>query len=273
MSRLSGAVVVVTGSTRGIGRAIAQGCAERGATVVLSSRGDEAVRRAVHEFAASGWRASGIASDVSKHADVDALFEHALDYHGRIDVWVNNAGLSAGYRYLDEVPPEELDAIVGTNLLGTMYGCRLLVPYFREHGGVLLNVGGRGFRGGATPHTAAYAATKAAVASITRSVAAENRDAPGLHVHMLVPGMVPTGFYEDIVVSPRLEHRKRAVARALQAFGVSLDEVAEKTAALLDGPAWRGTGRTFSLLPRRQAVAGIVRMALGRDAPRGDGAR
>ncbi|MDI6713375.1 MAG: SDR family oxidoreductase [Anaerosomatales bacterium] len=273
MSRLSGAVVVVTGSTRGIGRAIAQGCAERGATVVLSSRGDEAARRAVHEFASSGWRASGVACDVSRHEDVEALFEHALDYHGRIDVWVNNAGLSAGYRYLDEVPPEELDAIVGTNLLGTMYGCRLLVPYFREHGGVLLNVGGRGFRGDATPHTAAYAATKAAVASITRSVAAENRDAPGLHVHMLVPGMVPTGFYEDIAVSPRLEHRRHAVGQALQTFGVSLDEVADKTAALLDGPAWRGTGRTFSLLTRRRVLTGIVRMTLAGSAPGGRGAR
>lgn len=273
MNRLSDAVVVVTGSTRGIGRAIAEGCAERGATVVLSSRGDEAVRRSVHEFASSGWRASGVACDVSRHADVEALFEHALDYHGRIDVWVNNAGLSAGYRYLDDVPAEELDTIVSTNLLGTMYGCRLLVPYLRERGGVLLNVGGRGFRGDATPYTAAYAATKAAVASLTRSIAAENRDVPRLHVHMLVPGMVPTGFYEDIALSPRLESRRHAVGRALRAFGVSLGEVADKTAALLDGPAWRGTGRTFTLLPRHRAVAGVVRMALGAGGSGGDGSR
>lgn len=264
MSRLSGAVVVVTGSTRGIGRAIAEGCAERGATVVLSSRGEEAVRRSVHEFAAAGRRASGLACDVSRHEDVEALFEHALEYHGRIDVWVNNAGLSAGYRYLDEVPPDDLEAIVRTNVLGTMFGCRLLVPYFRETSGVLLNLGGRGFRGDATPHTAAYAATKAAVASITRSVAAENRDTRSLHVHMLVPGMVPTAFYEDIEVSPRLESSRHAVTRALEAFGVSLDEVAAKTAEILDGPAWRGTGRTFSLLPRTRVVSGVARMALGR---------
>ncbi|MCX8007462.1 MAG: SDR family oxidoreductase [Coriobacteriia bacterium] len=261
MSRLFGAVVVITGSTRGIGRAIAEGCAGRGATVVLSSRGEDAVRNAVHEFAAAGRRASGIACDVSNHEDVAALFEHALEVHGRIDVWVNNAGLSAGYRHLDEVPPDELDGIVRTNILGTMYGCQAAVPYFREHGGVLLNVGGRGHRGDATPHTAAYAATKAAVSSLTRSVAAENRDAASLHVHMLVPGMVPTGFYEDIAVSPRLEHRRQAVERALHAFGVSLDEVATKTAAILEGPAWSGTGRTFSLLPRGRVVAGIVRMA------------
>jgi NAD(P)-dependent dehydrogenase (short-subunit alcohol dehydrogenase family) len=264
MSRLSGAVVVITGSTRGIGRSIASGCAERGATVVVSSRSDDAVRRTVHEFAASGWRASGIACDVSRHEDVEALFEHAIDYHGRVDVWVNNAGLSAGYRYLDEVPPGELEAIVRTNVLGTMFGCRLLVPYFREHGGVLLNVGGRGFRGDATPHTAAYAATKAAVASVTKSVAAENRDAPAIHVHMLVPGMVPTAFYEDIAVSPRLESSRHDVARALDAFGVSLAEVAAKTATILDGPAWSGTGRTFTLLPRTRVVAGIARMVFGR---------
>ncbi|MDI6692151.1 MAG: SDR family oxidoreductase [Anaerosomatales bacterium] len=271
MSRLSGAVVVVTGSTRGIGRAIAEGCAERGATVVLSSRGEEAVRQAVHDFAAAGRRASGLACDVSRHEDVEALLEHAIEYHGRVDVWVNNAGLSVGYRYLDEVSPEELESIVATNVLGTMFGCRLLVPYFREHGGVLLNLAGRGYRSDATPHTAAYAATKAAVASVTRSVAAENRDAPQLHVHMLVPGMVPTAFYEDIVVSPRLEKSRHAVGRALDAFGVSLEEVAEKTAAILDGPAWRGTGRTFSLLRRTRVVAGIARMTLGRTSRRVEG--
>lgn len=138
MTGLANKVVVVTGSTRGIGRSIAEGCARAGAIVVLSSRTEADVARAVNGFAGNGWRASGLAADVSSAEDVEQLMRHALDFQGRIDIWVNNAGLSEGYRPLDELSVAELDEIVRVNLLGTMYSCRLLIPYLREHGGVLM---------------------------------------------------------------------------------------------------------------------------------------
>jgi NAD(P)-dependent dehydrogenase (short-subunit alcohol dehydrogenase family) len=186
---------------------------------------------------------------------------HALDFHGRIDIWVNNAGISAGYRPLDELGVAELDEIVRVNLLGTLYACRLLVPYFREYGGVLLNMAGRGFRGDATPHTAAYAATKAAIASITRSLAEENRDCRRIHIHALVPGMVPTDFYRNVVVSPKLEHSRGNVDLALEAFGVPLDVVGTETAAYLGDGAWHATGQIHNLLKGARTARGAALMA------------
>lgn len=87
------------------------------------------------------------AADVARAGDVQALYEHALATHGRIDAWVNNAGISLGYRPLDELSVTEIDDIVRINLLGHLYAMRLLVPYFREHGGAILNMAGRGYRG------------------------------------------------------------------------------------------------------------------------------
>jgi NAD(P)-dependent dehydrogenase (short-subunit alcohol dehydrogenase family) len=91
---------------------------------------------------------------------------------------VNNAGVSNGYRPLDEESVEELHGLIAINLLGHMYGAKAMVPYFREHGGYLMNVCGRGWKGNGPPYTAAYAASKSAIASLTRSLAAENRTSP-----------------------------------------------------------------------------------------------
>ncbi len=218
-------VVVITGSTRGIGRAIAEECARRGATVVISSRTPEAVRSAVVTLSARGGVVSGLTADVSRYDDVVALRDHAIATHGRIDVWLNNAGVSNGYRPLDEESPEELEALIAINLLGHMYSARAVIPYFREHGGYLMNMCGRGWKGEGPPYTTAYAASKAAIASLTKSLAAENRDCANVSVNAFVPGMVDTDFYVDITCSPRLEATKGNIRLALDAFGTPLPEV------------------------------------------------
>ncbi|MDH4139173.1 MAG: SDR family oxidoreductase, partial [Coriobacteriia bacterium] len=240
-------VVVVTGSTRGIGRSIADACSRAGAVVVVSSRKEDAVADTVDAFAANDQRVCGMSADVSSAEDVECLFETTLGLLGRIDAWVNNAGVSLGYRPLDECSSEEIDHIVSVNLTGTMLASRLLVPYFTEHGGILLNMSGRGHRGEATPFTAAYAATKSAVASITRSVAAENKGRP-ISVHALVPGMVDTDFYRDLEVSPRLEHARDNWRYAMEAFGVPLEEVGERAVPILAQVPGRQTGRIYSFL-------------------------
>jgi NAD(P)-dependent dehydrogenase (short-subunit alcohol dehydrogenase family) len=253
-------IIVITGSTRGIGRSIAGECASQGAHVVVCSRSDENVSAAVHELAAEGLRCCGTTTDVSSAEDVYNLFEGTVDLYGRIDGWVNNAGISLGYRYFDDLEPDEIRRIVDINVTGTMLACSFLIPYFAEHGGVLLNMSGRGYRGDATPFTAAYAATKAAVTSLTKSLARENEGSRA-SIHALVPGMVDTDFYQDIEVSPRLESTRDNYRYALEAFGVPLDEVGRETARILAQEPGRSTGKVYSLIGGTRMLRGIALMS------------
>ncbi len=216
----------------------------------------------VGHIEAMGGTAKGVAADVADPDAVQALFDFALTSFGSVDVWVNNAGITEGYRPLDELSPDELREIVSVNLLGHMYGARVALKHFREQGrGYLMNMAGRGWKGEATSHTAAYAATKTAIASLTRSLAAENKDVRGISVNALVPGMVATDFYKDIRISPRLERSKDNWRYALDAFGVDLTEVGEKAAELLGEEPGAKTGEIYNLIGGGQMVTGIAKMA------------
>jgi len=258
---LAGKVVVVTGSTRGIGLAIARAAAAHGATVVVSSRSAEKTSLVAQELADESMSVSGFAADVSDYSHVEALRNHALSTHGRIDVWLNNAGVSNGYRPLDEEGPEELHDLIAINLLGHIYGARAVIPYFREYGGYLMNMGGRGWKGSGTPYTAAYAASKSAIASLTRSLADENRDIANMSVNAFVPGMVDTDLYVDIKTSPRLEATKGNIRLALEAFGTSLPEVGARAAELIGQPPGSTTGRIYPMLAGRRLALGGMKMA------------
>jgi NAD(P)-dependent dehydrogenase (short-subunit alcohol dehydrogenase family) len=261
---LKGKVVVVTGSTRGIGRAIAEFCGRDGAKVVISSRKKKAVKATVKTFKQRGFKVTGIAADVSKEEDVQALLEHALTKWKKVHVWINNAGLSSGYRYLEDIPPEEISAVVNTNLTGTLYGCRLMIPYFAGHGGgVIINLNGRGGKGEAPPFMTTYAATKAAVTSLTKSLAIENKDKP-VSIHSLSPGMVETDFYQDIKVSPRLKKGLKNIPYALRAFGVQTNVVGKEVARIAAQKPGHVTGKNYSLLTGPRMIRGIAMMTFWR---------
>jgi NAD(P)-dependent dehydrogenase (short-subunit alcohol dehydrogenase family) len=262
--RLAGKVVAVTGSTRGIGRAIALSCGREGATVVVNGRTDDAVAAVLSEMRRTGATASGVTGDVSSPDDVQHIFDHAIATHGRIDVWFNNAGLSGGFRPLDEFSPEEILEIADVNLGGVMLGCRVAIPYLREHGGVIVNLCGRGSRNEVAAFGAAYAATKSAIASLTRSVAAENRDAKRLTVCGLLPGMVPTDFYRDMTISPKLADRADNVTVALDAFGASLEEVGAFAVRLAAQEPGTGSGTVHSVITRTRAMRGVLSLMRAR---------
>jgi len=258
---VAGKVIVVTGSTRGIGRAIAEECARQGATVVVSSRSADKTAETVSAIRTAGGTASGLAANVGHAEEVFALRDHALAEHARIDVWVNNAGVSNGYRPLDEESVEELHDLITINVLGHIYGAKAMVPYFREHGGYLMNMCGRGWRGESTAFTTAYASSKAAIASLTKSIAAENKDIPNMSVNAFVPGMVDTDFYVDIKCSPRLEATKGNIRLALDAFGTPLDEVGVRCADLLEAKPGVTTGKIYALLSMGRLAKGGAKMA------------
>jgi len=223
---LDGKVVVITGSTRGIGRAMAEACADAGAMVVVSSRHARAVDETVAALQGRGAKASGMPCDVADPVALEALLAHAVATHGAVDVWVNNAGISLGLRTHVDTTLDEIRSIVDINLVGTMIASRMVVPYFiGRGGGVLINVSGRGGRGDAAAYTAAYAATKAGVMAFTRSLAAEHHADP-VSILVFMPGMVDTDFYgPDMAVTPGLEPAVDNIRIVLDAIGTPIEAV------------------------------------------------
>ena len=256
--KLEDKVIVVTGSTRGIGRAIAEACAQEGGRVVICSRDEGAVKRASEELAQQGFQVSGRTVDVSLLSDVEGLLQHALETWGRVDVWINNAGLSGGYRPLYEVSPEEITEIVDVNLNGTLMACRIVIPYFIEQGGgILINISGKGGRGDASPFMATYAATKAAVTSLTQSLAQEYKDHP-ISIHSVVPGMVETDFYEEVKTGEGLSATTESLPYVLKALGVPLDEVGRFVAQVAAQEPGKVTGKNYSVLGGFRLMRGIA---------------
>src|SRR5690349_9529059 len=141
---LAGSVVVVTGASGGIGAATALALAEKGAAVVLAARRAGALRavadRCVAAGKAAGGRALAVPTDVTDPAAVTALAHAATGEFGRLDAWVNNAGVGL-YARLADVPLDELRRVVDVNLLGYLYGVRAALPELRAAGGgVIVNV-------------------------------------------------------------------------------------------------------------------------------------
>jgi short-subunit dehydrogenase len=214
--------------------------------VVVSSRTQRAVDETVIALETAGATVTGIRCDVSADADLESLFAHAIERHGRIDVWINNAGISLGMRRHIDTTTDEMRRIVDVNLIGTMVASYLVLPYFVKRGrGVLINVSGRGGSGDAAAYTAAYAATKAAVMVFTKSVAAEHKNDP-ISVLTFMPGMVDTDFYGDeMEVSPELADVASNIRVVLDAIGTPIEAVGPAIVEAACTVPGEGTGRVL----------------------------
>ena len=188
---LSGKVAVVTGGSRGIGRAIAQGFAEAGAEVVIASRKADACEQAAREITEStGRRALGVGAHVGRWADCDALAERVYGEFGRCDVLVNNAGMSPFYDDLASVTEEYWDKVTAVNLkgpfrLGSLVGARMA----KADGGSIINVSTIGsLRPGS--HELVYACAKAGLNALTIGLA--DAYGPKVRANGILPGAVMT---------------------------------------------------------------------------------
>ena len=193
MGRFNGRVVVVTGSSSGIGKAIARRFAEEGAKVVVAARRLSLCERTVREIEARGGEAMAIQTDVTSEQEVEALISGAVLRWGRIDILVNNAGIFAG-RKLAETKTEDFDAVMNVNLRGTFFCCRAGFNQMkRQGGGIILNMssvaGVQAWTG-----TGSYSASKYGIMALSRSLADEGR-AFNIKVSAICPGAVA----EDLV--------------------------------------------------------------------------
>jgi NAD(P)-dependent dehydrogenase (short-subunit alcohol dehydrogenase family) len=168
-----------------------------GCRVAICGRRAESVSAAVAELGAEYGedRVTGAAADVGRVEELEALWRAAAERFGRIDIWINNAGLGSERLRFWDVPAEEVETLIRTNVLGVMYGCQVAVRgMMGQGGGWVYNMEGLGSRGPVVAGTALYGASKAAVTRFTRALVKDTDPTP-VRVGFLSPGMVVTELF------------------------------------------------------------------------------
>ena len=205
--------VVVTGSTRGLGFALAQELLERGCRVTVSGRTPAAVQAAVERLRACGQPVHGLACDVTDAGQVQALWDAAARRWDRVDIWINNAGIPQQYLPAWEVEAEAADRLIRTNLLGTIHGSRTAMRgMLAQGGGAIYNMEGWGSDGKRRRGLSVYGTSKCAVRYFTLALADEAAGTPVL-VGTLSPGMMVT----DLLTGP-MGRMSEGEARRLRAI-------------------------------------------------------
>jgi NAD(P)-dependent dehydrogenase (short-subunit alcohol dehydrogenase family) len=188
---------IVTGSTKGIGRALAEALLARGVNVVISAPDAAEAQSCAASIPTSDARAIGLGCDVASREQLDRLWQVASDAFGAVDIWVNNAGLALTGEAVSTLGETEFRQMLDINLVGTLLGCQVAIAGMHKHGGAIYNMLGAGADGMPVPRMAGYATSKAAVTFLTRSLAAELQGGPIL-VGALSPGLVITeGFLRE----------------------------------------------------------------------------
>ena len=197
--QLKDKIIVITGSTRGFGYVAAKELLKAGATVVISGRSQVALDQAIKSLAKFG-NVTGWICDVSKEEQVYALARQTVKKFGRIDVWINNAGYSAGSGFMLDIHPEKVMDMFLSNDMGTFYGTQAALHFMLERkDGTLINLYGAGSNGKAASPMGMYATTKAWITSFTRTLAKEMKGT-GVRIIGFSPGMMLTDMLANPVV-------------------------------------------------------------------------
>ena len=234
MDGLQGKVVIVTGGTRGIGRQIVRGALARGAQVAFCGR---SIAEDAVGLPAGQDQALAVRADVSCEGDVDAMFDAAIGAYGRVDVVINNAGISRGHLMVS-LPAEVWDEVMAVNLTGAFLVSRRAVRQFlaQGDGGRIVSIGSVTQNG--APSNASYATSKGGLVGLTRAIAREYEDR-GIHANLVIGGYVDT----DMMRHAPEALRQRIVELCPQGRMASAEEIASVVFFLASGRSLHVNGQ------------------------------
>ena len=210
--------IVITGSTRGIGYGLADEFLKRNCKVVVSGRTPAACDEAVGKLAEKHKKVFifGVPCDVSKYEEVQNLWDKSAENFGKIDVWINNAGISNPYTEFWKLKPETIKSVVDTNMTGAMFGSHVaLNGFLAQNSGELYNMFGFGSDGRMIDGLATYGATKYGLAYLTKSLLKDAKD-KNVIIGSISPGIVLTDLWTDLYQEhPERMERSRKIVNIL----------------------------------------------------------
>jgi NAD(P)-dependent dehydrogenase (short-subunit alcohol dehydrogenase family) len=231
---LQGRAALVTGSSRGIGRAIAVALAQAGAAVTVSSRKADACQAVVDEITASGGTAISSPGHAGRAEDIERTVGQTMDSFGRLDILVNNAATNPQFGPLVDFTESAFDKVNEVNVKGPwLYARAAYDAWMRDHGGSILNIASIGGVK-SEPFLGAYGATKAAVISLTKTLARE-MGGQGVRVNAIAPGLIRTDFARILVETPEI-HDHAVAATCIGRIGEP-DEIAAAALFLVSDAA------------------------------------
>ncbi len=188
--QLKNKIVVITGGSRGLGRSMAELFVREGAKVVISSRDKEELKSTAKEIGAYP-----VCSDVTKEKDIQKLADKTVKKFGRIDLWINNAGIFITHDFLENFESEKVKDVLLVNTFGTFLGCKFALRQMKmqKEKGVILNVISTSALAG-RPKSSMYSASKWAVVGLTKAIQMENADS-GIKIFSVYPGGMKTKLF------------------------------------------------------------------------------
>ncbi len=239
MKTLDGKVAVITGVSRGLGKAMATLFAREGAKVVLSARSQKDIEQNATDLLSEGLDAVAFPCDVSDPQQVEDLARFAILKYGGFDIWVNNAGIAGPYGATLDLTPDQFLSVLQTNLFGDYYGSVVAMRHFLPRkSGKLINLLGAGSKK-PVPNQNAYGSTKTWIRVFTLAMAAEYKDS-GVGVYALQPGLMDTDLLTDVITFQPFEKRLRGFMPFLVRAGGRKPEVAARKALWLASSATDG---------------------------------